>query len=49
MQSRQEICTFTSAQDEVYSVAFSPDGKTLAAGCGDKTIILFPCQEAVMR
>lgn len=32
--------TLTSHTDAVASVAFSPDGKTLAAGSGDTTIIL---------
>ncbi|MFN6154632.1 MAG: hypothetical protein ACK4YK_08755 [Dolichospermum sp.] len=26
----------------IYSIAFSPDGKILAAGSGDTTITMFP-------
>ncbi|MDZ8023450.1 MAG: hypothetical protein RMX97_01815, partial [Nostoc sp. DedQUE11] len=35
------IKTLTGHSSSVYSVVFSPDGKTLASGSGDKTAILW--------
>ena len=38
----KELRTCTGHEDRVFSVAFSPDGKILASGSGDRTIMLTP-------
>ncbi|OLT60915.1 WD40 repeat domain-containing serine/threonine-protein kinase [Moorena bouillonii] len=38
--------TLKGHSDEIYSVAFSPDGRTLASGCRDKTIKLWELNTA---
>jgi WD40 repeat protein len=40
-QTRQELATLKGHAGDVTSVAFSPDGKTLAAGSRDTTIKLW--------
>lgn len=37
----QEIALLTKHMDVVTSLAFSPDGKTLASGSGDGTVLLW--------
>jgi len=39
--SQREIATLTGHSSFVYSVAFSPDGQTLASGSWDNTIKLW--------
>ena len=48
LDTGNELCTFSAVEDVVYSVTFSPDGKTLASGSGDKTITMFPISKAVI-
>jgi WD40 repeat protein len=38
----EEISSVKCNDSVIYSIAFSPDGKMLAAGNGDTTIALFP-------
>ena len=34
----EQKCTLTGHSDSVYSVAYSPDGKHIVSGSGDKTV-----------
>ena len=43
-QTRQELATLKGHDGSVHSVAFSPDGKTLASGSGDYTVELSEAQ-----
>ena len=37
----QEISLLTGQSEEIFNIAFSPDGKTIASGCYDGTICLW--------
>lgn len=41
LKSREEHCTFGGHEQAVHSMAFSPDGKTLATGCWDSMVRLW--------
>ena len=41
VQTRQELSTLKGHDDMVFSVVFSPDGKTLASGSVDRTVKLW--------
>ena len=41
METRETLATLEGHADVVYSVAFAPDGKTLASGSGDGTVKLW--------
>jgi WD40 repeat protein len=41
LSTGREVCTLTGHSDEVESIAFSPDGQTLASGSYDNTIKLW--------
>ncbi|QNP28835.1 WD40 repeat domain-containing protein [Cylindrospermopsis curvispora] len=42
LESGEEISTVKCAEDAIYTITFSPNGKLLATGSGDKTITVFP-------
>jgi uncharacterized delta-60 repeat protein len=41
INTRQEMATFEGHMSNVFSIAFSPDGKTLATGSSDRTVKLW--------
>ncbi|PLZ57433.1 hypothetical protein CBP24_10530 [Fischerella thermalis WC439] len=49
IQTKEEICTLTGHTDEVYSLAFSPDGQILASGSADGSIRIWLVEYQVER
>jgi WD40 repeat protein len=45
VESGQQVAAFDDPQDVVYCLAFSPDGKLLAAGCGDTAAYVYDTEQ----
>jgi WD40 repeat protein len=41
VESQKEVTTLRGYRSDVYSIAFSPDGKYLASGSADRTVKLW--------
>ena len=40
----EPVCTLTGHSDSVFSVAYSPDGKHIVSGSGDRTVKIWDAQ-----